>query len=253
MDQFLGLPPFISDWKWSLHLPVVMSPRSECVSSTGPRIRSSPRNLELKFWPFNEKTWSVVKSAATSRREKPQFRTSVYYDVVVGLPEDPAETDGYHVSCYQSFTAIQSKTPSAERNSPHLRSSTPTTTVKDNASADLLPPLCVFCNSERKKKKDGTFEYLGDNEVLTVTERTLEAAKLLQDQQLLSKVIGGDPGSKNTKYHHSCKSAYLLRAGRIASETIDTEQKSAVSITNIHNYVEKVVIGEKRAELLPFL
>lgn len=214
------------------------------------KLSKKPRTDVLSF---NEKTWSVVKSAATSRREKPQFRTSLYYDVVVSLPENPAETDGYHVSCYQSFTAIQSKTPSAERCSPHLRSSTPTTTVKDNVSAHLLPPLCIFCNSERKKKKDGTFEYLGDNMVLTVTERILEAAKLLQDQQVLSKVIGGDLVSKDTKYHHSCKSAYLLKAGRISSKTSDNEQKSAVSITNIHYYVEKFVIGEKRAELMTSL
>ena len=62
--------------------------------------------------------------------------------------------------------------------------------------------MCIL--QSRKKKKDGTFEYFGVNEVLKVTERILETAKLLQDQQLLSKVIGGDLVSKNTKYHHSC-------------------------------------------------
>ena len=39
----------------------------------------------------------------------------------------------------------------------------------------------------------------------------------------------------------------------LSLKTNDTEQKSAVSITNIHNYVQKAVIGEKRAELLTSL
>lgn len=108
----------------------------------------------------------------------------------------------------------------------------------------------MFCNLERKKRKDGTFEYLGDNVVLNVTDRILEAAKILQDQQVLSKVIGGDVISKNAKYHHSCKSAYLLQANRISTKADDSEQKISVSIRNIHEYVEKVVIGEKCAELL---
>lgn len=101
--------------------------------------------------PFNEKNWLVVKSAATYRRQKPNFATSVCFDVVVGLPEHLAQTNGYHASCYKSFTAIQSissvteaeKSDAHERNSPHLRSSTPTTTVDDNVksstSAHLLP------------------------------------------------------------------------------------------------------------------
>lgn len=112
--------------------------------------------------------------------------------------------------------------------------------------------MCVL-HLERKKRKDGTFEYLGDNVVLNVTDRILEAAKILQDQQVLSKVIGGDLISKTAKYHHSCKSAYLLRANRISTKTDDSEQKISVSIRNIHEYVEKVVIGEKCAELLTSL
>ena len=44
------------------------------------KLSKKPRTEVL---PFDEKTWSVVKSAATNRRKKPQFRTSVYYDVVI--------------------------------------------------------------------------------------------------------------------------------------------------------------------------
>ena len=100
MDLVLRITPF--------YFRLEMEPTSSSSDVAQVRVcilhRSKDKKLSKKprteVLPFNEKTWSVVKSAATSRREKPQFRTSLYYDVVVSLPEDPAETDGYHVSCY---------------------------------------------------------------------------------------------------------------------------------------------------------
>ena len=56
-----------------------------------------------------------MKLSAIYRREKPKFAQSVYFDVVVSLPEQPAENDGYHTSCYQSFTAVQVSPPPAEK------------------------------------------------------------------------------------------------------------------------------------------
>lgn len=122
----------------------------------------------------------------------------------------------------------------------------------------ILPAACIFCYKDRKKKKDETFEYVGNNQEFPVTDKIREAAEFLQNQDVLSTVIGGDLVSKEGKYHHSCKSAFLLKYERKSKldENIDDIEhdvhvhKSTIAIRNIHEYVEKYVIADKRSELL---
>lgn len=156
----------------------------------------------------------------------------MYYDVVTSLLQRPTETDGYHVAYYQKFTAVTSRTTAfsedrksdtSNRSVLHLCSSTRADDNAKPSSSAILPATCSFCNMHRKKKKDGTIELLGKNEELPVTDKIQAAAELFQDQVILSKVISGDLVSKKAKYHHLCKSAYLLRTGRISEADKGTD------------------------------
>uniref|UniRef100_UPI00358F9BFB uncharacterized protein isoform X2 n=1 Tax=Myxine glutinosa TaxID=7769 RepID=UPI00358F9BFB len=236
----------------------VPAPRRCILHIAGKPSEKKPR---CDLLPFNEKNWSTVQAAAEKRRAKPQFLKSVYYDLVVSLPQSPDENDGYHVSCYQKFTAVTSTTsapgdgPSdaSERNLPHLRSNARTDDDAEPSSSGILPATCLFCNSKRKKKKGGTIELLGSCETLEAGQKIQEAAELLQDEAILSKVIGVDLVAKEAKYHHTCKSAFVLAASRTSNtdqKTDDIPQKKTIAVRNIHEYVEKSVIADKRAELL---
>ena len=209
------------------------------------------KTARLYIQPFDDNSWSTVLKAAQKRRNKPQFAKSVYHDTTVNLPEFPAEKDGYHSSCYQNFTAVPSSssastdeqaTSSTASSSPQLHS-----TAKDD---DAKPPVCIFCNIDRKKKKDGTFELLGKSEELGVTDPIKEAAEILEDSDVLSHFIGGDQIANEKKYHHSCKSAYVLKASRCKTRnTTPCEPKKSIATDHIHEYVQKSVISDKRAEL----
>ena len=60
--------------------------------------------------------------------------------------------------------------------------------------------------------------------------------------------------AKEAKYHHACKSEYLLAARRTVStgqKTDEIPQKKTINaVTNINTYVKKAVIADKRAVML---
>ena len=228
--------------------------------------KPSEKKQRCNILPFDEKNWRMVQAAAEKRRSKPQFANSVYYDVVVRLPNSNDETrDGYHVSCYQKFTAVTSPTASVtkctrtdivEQSVPHLRSTNRTDDYNEMSSSGIFPPNCIFCRSKRKRKKDGTVELLGACETLEAAKNIQDAADVLQDKDITSKVIGIDLVAKEAKYHHTCKSTFLLRADRTSRTGAGVsiiQQNVTIALKNIHDYIEKSVIVDKRAELLTSL
>ena len=103
--------------------------------------------------PFKDTQWEAVERAAQLIDGKSQISRTVYCGVIQRLPTSPAETDGYHVSCYKNFTAVSSQTPTAEAasdvqrsNAPHLRSSQES--VPSTSSARVLPAVCLFCEKK---------------------------------------------------------------------------------------------------------
>ena len=84
--------------------------------------------------PFDENNWRVVQTTARNRRAKPQFATSIYHDIVIGLPSRPTKNDGYHVACYQNFTAVTSVKISSEKDKP-------------DASSENVPLFCTVSNT----------------------------------------------------------------------------------------------------------
>ncbi|KAG1652510.1 Ubiquitin-conjugating enzyme E2 T [Nymphon striatum] len=129
---------------------------------------SSPqqRSYVVSFLSFDEKNWSTVQATAEKKCAKHQFLKSVYYDLVVSLPQNPNENDGYHVACYQKFTAITSTTSApgdrkydlSERILPYLRSNSRADDKTEPSSSGIFPVTCLFCNSKKKKKKGGAIE-----------------------------------------------------------------------------------------------
>ncbi|KAK7068563.1 hypothetical protein SK128_017501, partial [Halocaridina rubra] len=90
-----------------------------CILHAG---KPSEKKPHCDILPFDEKNRSTVRAAGEKRHAKPQFPKSVYFDLVVSLPQNPYENNGYHVACYQKFTAVTSTTSAPERNMAHLHS-----------------------------------------------------------------------------------------------------------------------------------
>ena len=70
--------------------------------------------------PLQEKHWSAITNASTSRSSKTKLHTSKYYNIIRNLPQEPNEFHGYHVKCYKNFTAVvpkgtEEKVPNKEK------------------------------------------------------------------------------------------------------------------------------------------
>ena len=64
---------------------------------------------------------------------------------------------------------------------------------------------------------------------------------------------GVDLIAKEVRYHHSCKSTYILSAGRAAKTarvTGEVTSKDTEAFSQICEYIEKSVIMNKRPELM---
>ena len=88
-----------------------------------------------------------------------------------GLPSRPTKNDGYHVACYQNFTAVTSVKISSENAKPDASGEnvplvcTVSNTNNDNRPRSSAVPAvsCLFCNLIRKKRKDGSFELVSED------------------------------------------------------------------------------------------
>ncbi|KAG1680642.1 Twinkle protein, mitochondrial [Nymphon striatum] len=175
---------------------------------------------------FGTTQWAAVQCAAQKRRSERNFEDSVYFNIVQNLPDEfPSESDnaGYHVQCYKNFTAVASSAPAnkCESNVPAVsrrRSSAEPDHQPSTCTTDILQQVCLFCGKTRKLLKNSEVEYLGSCETFEACEKIQDAARKLNDENMLSKTLGTDLIAKEAKYHHSCKSAYLMSASRTANK-----------------------------------
>jgi len=212
---------------------------------------------------FGTTQWAAVQRAAQKRRSKRNFEDSVYFNIVQNLPDEfPSDSAGYHVQCYKNFTAVASSAPDnkCESNVPAVpcrRSSAEPGQQPSTCSTIILPPVCLFCGKTRKRLKNNEVEYLGSCETFEACDKIQDAARRLNDQNMLSKTFGTDLIAKEAKYHHSCKSAYLMSANRAASkeqaggdEKDSSSSRKCVALDNIYAYIERSVITGNRPELM---
>ena len=200
-----------------------------------------------KIHPIKVDQWLTIKQAASRRQLKRNFATSKYFRVVQSLPDEPGEHHGYHYPCYKNFTAMphhddpRVKTTPVPDSGKTLRSSSDL--VASTSKSGIFPRICLFCKKARKKK-GGTEEHLGLCETKEAEQTIKAAAVAKQDNALLAKISDVDFCCKEVRYHHSCRSAYLLDTPSVSKPTDST------ALSCIYGYIEKSVIVDKRPELL---
>lgn len=113
---------------------------------------------------FNQMTWATVLKAAKNRRTKRNFEQSKYFGVVMKLPDQPGEHDGFHLKCRQNFTAVKAATGVGKtRATPNTKLQSIGMRQGNSSSVGIFPQVCLFCGCKRKKKKD-VVEVLGSCE-----------------------------------------------------------------------------------------
>ena len=150
-----------------------------------------------------------MKSADHLHRQT--FSGSEYFSV--RLPDCYDDTVGYHVQCYQNFTAVPHRTMTSGSNtttSVHHLPSKISKRNKDTSNSAVFPRLCMFCDHYYKSVgRNKPKEKLGSCESLEKAKSMIKAAKSLCDDCLSSKILSVDLITKKAKYHHSCCRSYL--------------------------------------------
>ena len=156
---------------------------------------------------FNDTTWAKVKSAASDKRT---FRQeSKYFSII--LEDRYKETDGYHMQCYQNFTAVpQVSSTSDSSKQHHLKSDS---ICPSTSSSGIFPHAYLSCNKKFGSHLGGTGRQK-NWESFAATDAIIKAAQTMNDFPMLSKISGIDLIAKDVKYHHSCRRIYLQCAQR---------------------------------------
>ena len=179
-----------------------MSSQMTCVLHITSDISGEIRQL-------NDTTWAKVKSAASDRRK---FRQeSKYFSII--LEDTYKETDGYHMQCYQNFTAVpQVSSTSDSSKQHHLKSDS---ICPFTSSSGIFPHAYLSCKKVWKSLGwNRQTEKLGNCESFAATDAIVKAAQTMNDFPMLSKISGIDLIAKDVKYHHSCGRIYLQCAQR---------------------------------------
>ena len=232
--------------------PVVVESR-QCILHVNKHKQS--KKIRSDIVAVGQTQWTSIQHTAENRRQYIFFFKSFHYDVVQQLPEIQSGNEVYHVNCYKNFTAVTPITktpddyPTKTANVPVLRSITPPVIA---STSGFFKPQCLFCGTV-KKRKQGAFELTGACETIEAAQAIQEAALVLNDTKVLPKIAGVDLVAKNAKYHHSCKSMFLMSAKRAAqkqnNQNLNTSPENS-EIDTIHAYVDESIIGKKRPELL---
>lgn len=160
---------------------------------------------------FTDETWTKVLSCQKERLNL--FANSKFF--AIKLPGKYDDSIGYHLQCYSNFTAIPKNRKETVSEKTASRVTRSETTFSSNASTGIFPRVCLFCDSATKSLgKNRGKEQLGSCEVMSAADNIKEAATVLNDYRILSKIADLDLIAKEVKYHHSCKNKYMKQAQR---------------------------------------
>ena len=205
---------------------------------------------------FDDKTWEKVQTVNKARHEK--LSNSKYFEI--NLPNVFNDSIGYHSKCYRNFTSISmplcsGKSKISDGKSHLLRSDNNETPC--TSSTGVLPKVCLFCDHNIRRNGTGKREPLGDCQTLDSVNAIKNAAKILKDDRILSKIAGIDMIAKEAKYHHSCKRLFIRRADKLGvqSSTCLTENNRPhnEAFTTLQKHIEHTIISLSGAELLTSL
>lgn len=212
----------------------------------------------VKIMNFDNQSWDRVKTVAEYRLSR--TKSNKYKKVCENLPQAFDEFVGYHSDCYKQFTAV-SKTvldkysaPQQEQSSCTLRSSIAHISDKSSSSG-VFRSECLFCGLVSKGKKR---EQLGNCESLEAAEKIKEAAEILNDKEMITKISNVDFVAKEVKYHHSCRKNYLNTSARsfvprTASDIGHVRQVHENAFSSVCDYIKTCIIGQREATTLASL
>lgn len=164
---------------------------------------------------FEESTWQRVKQVDAFRRSQNRLSKCL----VVKIPEVNCDNIGYHRDCYNSFTVISipnvlSDEPAQTK--PMLRSDIDQPML---CSFGIFPPICLFCG-HKQKSKDVIRKRVLEVVKFTLQKRLSTMLQCLDDREMSARISGIDMITKEVKYHHSCRKAFLNNAASMEeSET----------------------------------
>ncbi|MCG7875152.1 MAG: hypothetical protein N0C90_02335 [Candidatus Thiodiazotropha endolucinida] len=207
-----------------------------------------------------------VQTASTARSTL--LKSSKYDIICRNLPGSFENVHGYHQSCYSNFTAVPKiqepgKTKSRRDSGDKLLRSD---IEKQTAGpSGIFEAKCIFCNCIRKYKgPHQKMEQLGSSEAPDAESTIKDAARILDDQEMITKIGSVDFVAKEVKYHHTCRKNYVNRAERKKQSIISGEEGEETeyrklraahdkSFCDISEYVQEIVLDKEHAELLTSL
>ena len=223
-------------------------------------------NEEVK--QFDHETWSKVQRANDLRKQKPKWKSSKYAAVCDNLLGDFSETDGYHTQCYKNFTAIPYQSDSISKPSSNP-DDTPKVLLRSQidhpiaSSSGIFERTCLFCGNVVKRVGKRR-EQLGLCESREAEININQAASVLNDNEMTTKIGSIDFVAKEVRYHHTCRKAYINRAdnvqisdGKVKPNTEPDckifQRAHEIAFDEIKTYVQTNLITNNKAELLTSL
>lgn len=208
--------------------------------------------------PFDDQTWKKVNDIQNQRHS--MYKSSKFFKII--LPEQLDGKCGYHRICYKDFTALPCNTDMDVDEADKLSVATPLLRSKvdhpttSTSAVGIFEPICIFCKKNRKtqgrNKPEETPAHL---ETKQGGQSIEDAARLLNDQELLAKISGQDLIAKELKIHHSCRKNYIAKSKRIKdpdqTSTEQTDHRKAIDC--IKSYVQQTLVDIEGAEKLQSL
>jgi hypothetical protein len=126
--------------------------------------------------------------------------------------------------------------------------------LPNTSSSGVFSAVCLFCENVTKYQGRGKREYLGSCETEIASKSIFDAAIILDDDNVLSKIAGIDMIAKEVKHHHSCRRAYMNRAKKGSNESCQSRVTSHDrAFSQLRAHIVNNLIHSEGAELLTSL
>ena len=211
---------------------------------------SGPSGEDIQPFIGESAKWSRVKSAASCHLSKSK---SKYLTVCHNLPDVPSESSGYHYECFRKFTSVPTQqlvTPPTEEPGTFRRSQS--SFHFETSSSGVLPEICIFCRKKTLKVKQKKVP-LVNCEYDKAEDSIKEAAKTLNDEEMLVKIGSIGFHTSEVKYHEKCRRDYQNAARAVSrpkSARTEFSETLGKALNSLFWYVEASVIDNNRPEYL---
>ena len=186
------------------------------------------------------KTETLQKCQSISRVRK---QNNLAYSTTC-LPEAPNETQGYHRICYQFFVALSEKQRKLmnenlntlytacdsanqeltdnivdKKDNDRYLTRSAITSPKPSTTTGIFPIIYLICRA-KNKKVNGQLQKLISASSDEIQDNISDAAKLLDDRKLLTRITNVSFSSKEVKYHNVCRLQYIRNASKLETNKV---------------------------------